>query len=81
MKVPIQITIDGKEYNLVVLNSYPENEEVTQVIYKYIKDQPEKITHYSLVNHFDDYGLMLAKATYPDEFLPLKPLYLFMPHF
>lgn len=81
MKVPIQATIDGKEHNLVVLNSYPESEEVTQVLYEYIKDQPEEVTLYSLVNHFADYGLMLAKARYPDEFLPSEPLYLFMPHF
>jgi hypothetical protein len=78
MKVPIQITIDSEEHNLVVLNSYPESEEVTQVLYKYIKNQPEEVTYHSLVNHFADYGLMLAKAKYPDEFLPLEPLYRIM---
>jgi hypothetical protein len=69
MKVPIQVTIDDKEHNLVVLNSYPESEEVTQVLYEYIKNQQEEITYHNLVNHFSDYGLVLVKARNPDEFL------------
>lgn len=81
MKVPIQVIIDEKEYNFVVLNSYPENEEVINILYKYIKNQPEKITQHSLVNYFANYGLMFAKARDPDEFLPMKPIYIFMPHF
>lgn len=69
MKVPIQATIDGKEYNLVVLHAYSE-EEATEVLCEYIQNQLEEVTYHSLVNHFASYGLMLTKAKTPDEFLP-----------